>query len=352
MSKLFFKDKPVVGLDISQTGIKVMAIDIKSRAVLGYGSLDLDPSKLQNALDSSDNTYLVDNLRALMADKIIGRLPSDHIALSVPTNRTFSRTFSVPKEQESHIADAVTVEVDQYIPIPSDTLYVDHDIIDRTDKELIVNMSAVPRLLVDNCLDAIREVGLTPVFIEPGINATARLLEATENATLTTLILDIGTTSTDIALLDKSAIRISGSVSVGGNTFTIAISEKLGMSLEDAHKLKITNGLMNGPRQSQLKAALDPHIQRIVTEIRKVIRYYSERMDRECKVEQVLIVGGGSDMPAIGDYFTDSLVMPARVASPWQDINFGKLPEPAKQFRPRYISVAGLASVPKDEVLK
>ena len=124
------------------------------------------------------------------------------------------------------------------------------------------------------------------------------------------------------------------------------------MSLEDAHKLKITNGLMNGPRQSQLKAALDPHIQRIVTEIRKVIRYYSERMDRECKVEQVLIVGGGSDMPAIGDYFTDSLVMPARVASPWQDINFGKLPEPAKQFRPRYISVAGLASVPKDEVLK
>jgi hypothetical protein len=37
--------------------------------------------------------------------------------------------------------------------------------------------------------------------------------------------------------------------------------------------------------------------------------------------------------------------MPSRVASPWQKLDFAKLQEPPKQFRPRFITVAGLASV-------
>ena len=43
MAKLFYRDKPIIGLDISQTGIKIMSIDPKHWLVLGYGSLDLDP---------------------------------------------------------------------------------------------------------------------------------------------------------------------------------------------------------------------------------------------------------------------------------------------------------------------
>ena len=82
------------------------------------------------------------------------------------------------------------------------------------------------------------------------------------------------------------------------------------------------------------------------------MRYYTERIDSEKKIEQLLIVGGGSNVPGIGDYFTNDLVMPARVASPWQLLNFGTLPQPAKQFRPRYITVAGLACVPPKELLK
>jgi type IV pilus assembly protein PilM len=56
-------------------------------------------------------------------------------------------------------------------------------------------------------------------------------------------------------------------------------------------------------------------------------------------------VGGGSNVPGIGDYFTNELVMPARVASPWQRLDFGTLPQPTRQLRPRYITVAGLACV-------
>jgi type IV pilus assembly protein PilM len=351
VAKLFYQDKPIIGLDISQTGIKVMAVDSKKWLVLGYGSVDLDPAKVQKSLEAGD-AYLADNIASLLRDKVIGQLPSDETVLSVPTSRTFSRTFSVPAKAESTLADAVEIEVDQYIPIPMGSLYVDYNVIERTKEQLTVIMSAVPKTLVDSCLDATRAAGLQPIMVEPGINAVARVIEAAEEGHLPTLIVDIGPASTDIAVLDGGAIRISGGLGIGGNTFTLDIAKKLGVALENAHQLKVLNGLSAGPRRAKITAALQPSLQRISTEVRKVIRYYNERISDDRKLEQMIIVGGGSNVPGIGDYFTNELVMPARVASPWQKLDFGKLPQPNKQFRPRYITVAGLASIDQKDIWK
>jgi type IV pilus assembly protein PilM len=351
MTKLFYKDKPIIGLDISQTGIKVMAVDPKKWLVTGYGSVDLDPAKVQASLDSND-AYLGDNIRTLLTEKLVGTLPSDHVVIGVPTGRTFSRTFTIPAKTESSLKDAVEIEVDQYIPIPMSSLYVDYEVIERTKEDLTVVMSAVPKNLIDSCMTAVTSAGLQPVMIEPGINAVARVLEATEEGHLTTLIIDIGPASTDIAILDGGAIRVTGGLGIGGNTFTLDIAKKLGVALENAHQLKVLNGLSTGPRQAKISGALQPSLQRIVSEVRKVIRYYNERLSTDRKLEQVLIVGGGSNMPGIGEYFTNELVMAARVASPWQQLDFGKLAQPNKQFRPRYITVAGLASVSPGSALK
>lgn len=328
-----------------------MAVDSKKWLVLGYGSVDLDPAKVQKSLEAGDN-YLADNITSLLHNKVIGQLPSDQTILSVPTSRTFSRTFTIPAKAEATLADAVEIEVDQYIPIPISSLYVDYSIIERTKDQLTVIMSAVPKTLVDSCLGAVRAAGLQPIMVEPGINAVARVIEAAEEGHLPTLIVDIGPASTDIAVLDGGAIRISGGLGIGGNTFTLDIAKKLGVALENAHQLKVLNGLSAGPRRAKITAALTPSLQRISTEVRKVIRYYNERISDDRKLEQMIIVGGGSNVPGIGDYFTNELVMPARVASPWQKLDFGKLPQPNKQFRPRYITVAGLASVDQEEVWK
>lgn len=350
MAQLFYKDKPIIGLDISQTGIKIMAVDPKKWLVTGYGSIDLDPTKVQKSLES-DDTYLADNIRSLLTEKLVGELPSNHVVIGIPTSRTFSRTFTLPAKAEKTLADAIEIEVDQYIPIPMSSLYVDYEVIERTKEELTVIMSAVPKNLIDSCVAATSSAGLQPVMVEPGINAVARVLEATEEGHLLTLIIDIGPASTDIAILDGGAIRITGGIGIGGNTFTLDIAKKLGVTLENAHQLKVLNGLSAGPRQTKISSALQPSLQRIVSEVRKVIRYYNERLSSDRKIEQVLVVGGGSNVPGIGDYFTNELVMAARVASPWQKLDFGKLAQPNKQFRPRYITVAGLASVEPGRVL-
>lgn len=355
MKKLFYKDKQPIGIDISQTGIKVMAVDPRQWLIQGYGSIDLDPAKVQDALDMTDpaDTYLEDSIRNLVDNHIVGRLPSNHAVIGIPSARAFSRTFSLPSKELSNLADAIEVEVSQYIPIPMSALYVDYEIIERNKETVTVIMSAVPRSIIDASLRAVEGAGFRPVMVEPSSHAVVRVLEKTEESLdLATAIVDIGQAQTDIILHNRGAIRVSGEVPVGGNTFTLEIAKKLDIALDNAHQLKVISGLAPSPKQRIITDALSPSLKRITTETQKVTRYYHNRLEKDVKVEQVLIVGAGSNVPGIGEYFTNALVMAARVASPWQHFNFEHLPQPNKQFRPRYITVAGLASVPYEDMWK
>ena len=351
MAKLLFTDKQLIGLDISNTGIKVMAIDTRRWLVLGYGSIDLEPAKVKESLEG-DSTYLADNIQSLNKEKLIGVLPSDHVVIGIPTTRSYSRTFNMPNNVEKHLKEAVELEVDQYIPVPASTLYIDSQIIERNKKEITVLMSAVPRLIVDKCVAAAESAGLRVVLVEPSMSAVARLLTKIEEGNLPSVIVDIGPATTDIAVLDSGAVRVTGGLAIGGNTFTIDIAKRLEVTLENAHQLKVLNGLGAGPRQEKIRGAVEQSLTQIIIETRKVMRYYNERISDDRKLEQLLVVGSGSNMPGIGEYFTNELIMPARVANPWQKLDFGKLPEPARQFRSRYVTVAGLASIPPGSIWK
>ena len=351
MAKLFYKDKPIVGIDISSTGIKIMSVDVKRWLVLGHGATDLDPTKLKESLEGN-STYLADSLKILINEKLIGKLPSNHAVVSIPTAKSFSRTFTLPTSVQKNMHDAVIIEAEQYIPVPIETLYIDYEIIEKTKHEITILMSAVPKTIVDNCLQALDEAGMRTVMMEPSISSVGRLITIAEDGQLPSIIVDIGPASTDIAVLDNGYIKVTGGLAIGANTFTLDIAKKLNISIENAHQLKVLNGLSAGPRQEKISNALKPTLERMTVEIRKVMRYYDERLANGNKLEQLLIVGAGSNVPGIGEYFTNELVMPARVASPWQKLEFGKLPEPTKQFRSRYITVAGLASIKPGKILK
>jgi type IV pilus assembly protein PilM len=345
--KLFFRDKPLVGIDVSTTGIKAMAINPHKMAVLGYGSINLDPQKVQISLAKGDD-YLADGLKQLLHDKIHGRLPSNHVAVSVPTSRTYSRTLELPLDTEATLDDSLQLEVEQYIPIAASELYIDHQIIERGKEKLTVLLSAVPKRIVESVVSSCEKAGLEAVIVEPGISAAARLIRNTEEGHLPTIIIDVGAATSDIALFDQ-VVRVNGSAPVGGHTFTYTIAEKLKVSFEEAHQLKVHSGLAPGPRQSKMRTALDPVLTEVVQETRKIMRYYTERLGAKTKIEQIIIVGGGSNLPGLGEFITEAMLMPARVANPWHSISFGHLAPPSRQFKPRYITAAGLAIIdPKD----
>lgn len=348
MPRLFHKDKPLIGVEVSTTGIKIMAIDPHKMAVLGYGAIDLEPQKVQASLTKSDS-YLADSIKQLISSKLIGHLSSNHVAVSVPTARTYSRTMRLPLDAENNLDAALQLEAEQYIPIPLSELYTDYQVIER-DKEMItILLTAVPKLIVDSIIQTCQKAGLEAVLVEPGISSAARLIRATEQGNLPSIIIDVGAATSDIAVLD-GVVRVTGGASVGGHTFTLRIAEKLKISFEEAHQLKIHSGLSIGQHQAKLKTALEPSLNQIVVETRKIIRYYAERLGSKARVEQIIIVGGGSNLPGLGEFMTETMLLPARVADPWQAIHFGHLNQPTRQFKPRYITAAGLAIAHPKEI--
>ena len=350
MSKLFHKDKPIVGLDISPTSIKLMSIDTRRWSVLGYASVDTNPKDMQSSLEG-DGAYITEQLKLLLKEKVVGTLNSDHVVMSVPTSRTYARSILIPKDMKGSLEDAVRIEAEQYIPTPVAQLYIDHEITHDEEDSTTLLMCAVPQKIVENCVKAAEASNLKVLVVEPGILAVARLLKYTEDGSLPTVIVDIGAASTDIAVTDGS-LKVTGSLAIGGNNFTQLIADKFDITLEAAHQLKVLNGLNRSPKQKVIQTALEPDLIRIAREVKKIIRYYNERIPGARAIEQVIIVGGGANVPGIGDFFTDRLVIASRVTSPWQLLNFGKLPQPARQFKPRYITVAGLASVKPEEIWK
>lgn len=350
MTKLFHKDKPIIGLDISTTSIKLMSLDPKKWTVLGYGSVDVDPGKLETSLDT-DGSYISEQLQRLLREKTLGVFGSNQVVMSIPTSRTYSRSVSIPSGSKNSIEESIRLEAEQYVPIPPAQLYIDYEITNTSKDTSTALMCAVPRKIVDNCVKAAKDSNLEVIVVEPGMLSVARLLRYTEDGSLPTVVIDIGAAATDMAILDGT-IKVTGGLPIGGNTFTLDISEKLKVTLEKAHQLKVLNGLSSSPKQKMIIAALEPELKRIVQEVKKLIRYYTERIADARNIEQVIIVGGGSNVPGIGEYFTDNLVVASRVASPWQMLNFAKLPQPARQFKPRYLTVTGLASVRPEEIWK
>lgn len=348
MSKLFHKDKPIIGLDISPTSIKVMSIDTRHWNVLGYASLDTDPQEMQTSLEG-DGAYITEQLKKLLSTKVVGDLNSNQVVMSVPTSRTYARSVMIPKDIKSSLEDAIRIEAEQYIPTPVAQLFIDYEVTHEDKDSTTLLMCAVPQKIVDNCVHAAEASNFEVLMVEPGILAVARLLKYTEDGSLPTVIVDIGAASTDIAVIDGT-LKVTGTLPIGGNNFTQDIADKFKVTLEAAHQLKVLNGLSRSPKQKMIHASLEPDLTRICREVKKIIRYYNERIPGARAIEQVIIVGGGANVPGIGDFFTDSLVIASRVTSPWQLLNFGKLPQPARQFKPRYITVAGLASVKPEEI--
>lgn len=348
MSNLFYKTKPVIGLDVSRTGIRAVSIDVAKMLVHGYGSIDLDPSKIADDLGQSQG-YLAEKIEELFRNNIVGKLHSNRAILGVPAARTFARTFTLPSDKESSLKDAVNLEVEQYIPMPLESLYVDSQIIKRDKKEMTVLMCAIPRKYTDTLLEITSATGIDVAMIEPSANAVARLLEYTKEGGLPTLIIDIGPAGTDIAVFDK-AIRVTGGINIGGNTLTLDIAKRMNIPLETAHQFKVLSGMNSGPRQAKIVASLRPSLMRIVNETKKVMRFYTDRFPNEPRLEQVIIVGSGSNVPGLGDFFTNELIMPARIASPWQALNFGTLEPPAKQLRSRFMTAAGLSLVDPGDI--
>src|SRR5690606_7801163 len=119
---------------------------------------------------------------------------------------------------------------------------------------------------------------------------------------------------------------------------------------QEAHIIKVKYGMNPSKKQVEIKQALQPLLEKTVREIKRMLRYYEERSSNNRRIEQIITLGGGSNVPGLTEYLIDALRLPVRPCDPWNSINFRHLGAPTAIEKPVYITVAGLALINPGEV--
>lgn len=350
----FYKDQTLFGLDIGTSSIKVMQVapakkGHNKQSVIGYGSVQFDKDATEDGV-IKDPEVVAKAVKELFESGLVGTINTRRVALAIPVAKAYNRVMNLPRMTKKELNEAVRLEAEQYIPVPIDDLYMDYSITDLTKDNTELLVSAAPKEAIDSYMVLASLLGLEVVTIETTIAASGRLVGNAEDDDIPTILIDFGSLSVDITIFDKQLI-VTGTVPGGGDTFTELIAKKLDVSHQVAYTVKTKYGLGVSKKQKEIQEALDPILNSLTKEVKKMVRYYGERSEgKNRSIGQVITMGGGANLPGLSEHLTSELRLPARMCSPWTNFDFDKLQPPNETEKTMYITAAGLGLIEPKEV--
>jgi type IV pilus assembly protein PilM len=349
---LFYKDKPVLGFDIGRSSMKVMQIvkDGKKDVVIGYGAAPYDSKAVEQGV-ITDHEKIIQAAHKLLTSGLVGKITTRRVAVSLPNEFSFSRVISLPKISGRDLEVAVQDEINQSIPLSADKLYYDYSVSETPNDSLIeVQVVAAPKAIIDSYKGMFDALGLEIALIESNITATTRMVAHSEAHDVDTVIVDFGSSACDISVFDGSAIRATGTVDCSSERITQNIAAQLGINLQQSHSIKTRYGIEYSKKQDRIVKAAEPELNKLISEIRKVMRYFTDRDSANGQIKQIIILGGGANLPGLANYITNKARVATRLCYPWSNLSFGKLEPPLEFESTLYTTAGGLALVQAEEL--
>lgn len=333
-----------IGIDIGSKTIKVVELvgqpgsfALKAAGAVSYSGNPLE--KINSEKEASDFSEV---LRKLLKDvKVTGK----KVNISVPETSVFSRLMKFPPLTDEEIASAVKWESEELIPMPIADAIVRHTIIERQENvnppQVLVQLVAVHRLIVEKYVAACESVGLEVASVENEMSAVSRVLE---NEKGVSVLLDVGSHATNIGIVKSGQVYVGRSVNAAGDSFSRAASLALGVSLVQAEQYKTAYGLSEDQLEGKIAQALLPVVRLLVDDIRKTVQSYS--LDVKGEPPQNLILAGGSaGMAGLSTALASQTGMNVSVINPFTTAKVALEPTSASSlapFAPVYACAVGL----------
>jgi len=342
-----------IGVDIGTSSIKVVELNKRGGRfeLSNYGMFELESSdaiakgteEWQNILKMPDKA-ISDGISDLMKRLKINA--SDVIA-SIPSFSTFATVIEMPYVSNEDLARALPFEAKKYIPIPLDEVVLDWSIVGvidgekKTDSPSMVEvfLAAVPKDETVRYQNIMKNAGLRVQALELENSALIRALLG--NDLSPTAIVNIGGRSTSLIIVDKGFERVSHNYEIGGFEITKAIAQSLGVSLAKAEELKRKFG-MKKSEENIISESVVSLINMMIFETQKTITSYEE--SKKGKIANIVLVGGLTNMPGFGEYFSEKLGRPINIGNPFSRILYPNELNPIVEELNSTLSIAlGLA---------
>lgn len=231
------------------------------------------------------------------------------VVMSVPGHQAFARFAKLPPVEPKKVPDIVKFEAVQQIPFPIDQVEWDYQTFASPDSpEVEVGIFAITRERVMEKLTLYEDVDIVPdaITLSPvaAYNALAYDLQFSEQ-TPGTIILDIGTTSTDLVIADAGRVWIR-TFPLGGHHFTEALVNAFQLSYPKAEKLKREAESTKHARH--VFQAMRPVFGDLAQDVQRSIGYY-QSLHRDAKIQRLIGIGSTFRLPGIRKFLKQQLQM-------------------------------------------
>lgn len=294
-------------------GIEVGANAIKAIRLTRQGTdlvvTDYDILPFKKVLSTPDLN--VEEAIQVNLDNFLSRhnLNKTNVVVSVPGHMAFARFVKLPPVDPKKIGDIVKFEAVQQIPFPIDQVEWDYQQFSQPDSpDVEVGIFAITKDRVMQFLTNYRNVGLNidGITLSPlaAYNAMAYDLELGPDSP-GLLFMDIGTSSTDVIIVENGQIWLR-TLPIGGNNFTEALVRAFKLSFPKAEKLKREAATSKYARQ--IFQAMRPVFADLVQEIQRSLGYY-QSLNRDAKLTRIIGLGSTFRLPGMQKFLKQQLQM-------------------------------------------
>lgn len=299
--------KEAWGVEVGAQAIKAMKLGKQGNDVV---LLDFDVMPFKQVLTTPDinvEEAIRVNLDALSTKH---EFDKSTVVISVPGHMAFARFAKLPPVEAKNVKSIVAYEAQQQIPFPIDEVEWDYQVFAQEDApDIEVGIFAITKERIARYLSNYRSVGmrvdaltLSPVAV---YNAFAHENAAGTGHGSGTVYLDIGTTSTDIIVVEDETIWLR-TLPLGGNHFTQALMKQFKISFAKAEKLKLEAATSKYAKQ--IYQAMRGVFNDLVTEIERSLGFYTS-LNRDAELNQIVGVGSTWKLPGLQKYIKQNTRM-------------------------------------------
>ena len=337
---------PAAGLDISDRAIKYVELVVhRGELHLGkYGEADIPEGVIVQGV-VKDQDKLVNILGGIRQ-----RTNLSIFHVSLPEEKAYLVEMEVPYNA-GYLHGTIELHLEEHFPIETKLALFDYEIIHTPENSgknvYVIAVSALEGQFASDYFKALRLAGYLPLSFEFESQAISRaVVPASDNGVV--MIADIGREQSNIAIVANHIVRLTGSLSVGGNALSEAIKKDLKVSIEEAVRLKEKEGLLH----RELDKSAFSSIIRVATVLRdeisqRLIYWNSGRPRSNSKdtVSSIILCGGNANIPGLPEYLTSGIEIPVSIANPWGNfLSFDKIiPEITAGESLKYCTAIGLA---------
>ena len=342
-----------LGVDIGSSSIKVVQLKKKGgRAVLEtYGVISLGPygGTSVGALTSLKTEDIARALKDVMKESNVTTKSS---ILSIPSLASLIFLVTLPwTVKESELENIIPIEARKYIPVPISEVTLDWFVIPNEDemqendspsnikrnREVLV--VAIHNETLTQYREILKQTGLESDAFEMEIFSNIRSTFNNELAPF--LIVDFGASKTKVSIVESVVVKVFHVVNRGSHDISRNISQALGITFEEAEKLK---------RMVGLDASVNPEVEKIIrlavnyifTDINSIVFAYQKKYNKN--ISKVFLSGGGSLLKGLLEAARENFRVEVFYSNPFSKTEAPAFLEPVlENSGPEFAVAVGLA---------